>query len=228
MAYPGTPATDTTSEGTADRISVQTASTGAGDAADRAGSSHGPTAEAGHPQPNPESATSASALELDGLICDIDKSMRYNKRRQAHFERWHRWSMLGIIVMGSAAAAKFKGAEFYLSLAAAVIGAVDLVYSPSIRAAEHAALHRRFLELLSTIRVTGNPSPEQIRSWQAERLKIEADEPPTFWALEADGWNETQRALGRNKDKPNHISWWKRPLKHFVRFEGANFLPRSA
>jgi hypothetical protein len=136
--------------------------------------------------------------------------------------------MLGIIVTGSAAAAKFKGVEFYLSLAAAVIGAVDLVYSPSIRAAEHAALHRRFSELLSAIRVAGNPSSEQIQSWQAERLKIEADEPPIFWAVEADCWNETQRALGRNKDKPNHIPWWKRPLRHFIRFEGADFLPRSA
>src|SRR5688572_7665551 len=94
-------------------------------------------------------------LELDGLICDIDKSMRYPKRRQAHFERWHKLNMLGVIILGSAAAARFRSAEAYFGLAAALIGALDLVYSPSIRAGEHAALHRRFSDLLSAIRSTG-------------------------------------------------------------------------
>jgi hypothetical protein len=226
MANPDTPAADATGAVAATTNSIRTASAATVDAADRTGADTGPT-EADARRQNSESETAAAALELDGLICDIDKSMRYNRRRQAHFERWHKWSMLGVIILGSAAAARFHSAEVYFGLAAALIGALDLVYSPSIRAAEHAALHRRFSELLSVIRSTVNPTPDQIRGWQAERLTIEADEPPTFWAVEADCWNETQRAFGRSKDKPNSIGWWRRPLKHFVRFEGVNFQPHS-
>jgi len=56
--------------------------------------------------------------------------------------------------------------------------------------------------------------------WEAERLKIEKDELPIFYALEADCDNQVRRAWGRTK-KMVEIDWWSRftmfVLKHSPR-----------
>jgi hypothetical protein len=226
MAHADTPATDTTGAIPADADSVRTASTAPVDAADRTGADAGP-AEADARRQDAQSVAASEALRLDGLAFDIEKSMRYHRRRQAHYERWHRWSMLAVIVLGSAAAARYKSSEALFGLSAAVIGALDLVYSPSIKAAEHAELHRRFSDLLASIRSAEAAGPDRLRQWEVDRLTIEANEPPTYWALEADCWNETARAMGRRKEPFNRIGW-RRPLKHLVRFEGADFAQQPA
>jgi hypothetical protein len=175
-------------------------------------------------------------VRLADLLFEVDKSLRYHQRRRAHFERWHRWSMLAIALLGSAAVAKWENsialldipANAILGLLTAMIGALDLVYAPAIRAGEHERLHRRFTELAIAIKRCVQPTELDLSKWEAERLIIEADEPPIFWAVDADCFNETARLLGQTKEPFNIVGWWRRPLKHFIRFEGQNFIPRTS
>ncbi|HMR33956.1 MAG TPA: hypothetical protein PKA13_21555 [Geminicoccaceae bacterium] len=167
------------------------------------------------------SPAAAEALKLDGLRFAIEKSLRYHQRRRAHFERWHRLAMFCIILMGSAAIVPWS--PWFFGLIAAALAALDLVYSPAVRACDHDRLYRCFAELAGSIASEAAPTDAHLRAWAGQRIKIEADEPPVFWAVEADCYNEVARAWGRTKEPLNQLALWQRPIKHFVRFEGTDF-----
>lgn len=220
---------DTTGQAAADRAYQAASSHTSGNSP----SAVGPAGAGDQERSGPEAAS--EAMRLSDLLFEVDKSLRYHQRRRAHFERWHRWSMLAIVLLGSAAVARWEDsisllgvpANAMLGLLTALIGALDLVYAPAIRAGEHERLHRRFTELAVLIRRCDKPTSIDISRWETERLFIEADEPPIFWALEADCFNETARSLGRTKE-PLNVVGWRRPLKHLIRFEGRSFAPRAS
>jgi hypothetical protein len=165
-----------------------------------------------------------NAIELDGLRFSIEKSLRYHQRRRAFFETVHRILMLMVIILGSAAATSIFGtSSTLLALMTALVGAFDLVWAPGSKARDHLVLHQRFSALTTEILRTPNPSPRQIVEWSAKRVEIETDEPPIYWALERDCYNEVCHAWGRdqNPNALNKLSHLERWFMNFYRFDQA-------
>jgi len=139
--------------------------------------------------------------EQYALFFDVRRSIRYHDRRRAFFETLHR--LTGALTVLLAGAVLFDIARpgdnpaWLLALAAiaAVLSAFDLVAGYSSRANRHADLKRRFVALESGILAADTADA----TWQrlaADRLAIEADEPPIYRALDVLCHNELARAEG--------------------------------
>jgi hypothetical protein len=174
----------------------------------------------------PPAATAAEKVDeigsaAHGLKFAIDKSIRYHQRRRAHYDRIHRMLMFLIILSGSAAFASvtvpFVPSQWFGAVAA-VIAALDLVWGFSHRARDHEILVRDFTELAATVNATEISVPA-LAAWTNRRLEIEAKEPPTFWAVEADCYNEAARALDADREFLVSIPWMHRRLMNWWRFE---------
>lgn len=163
--------------------------------------------------------------ELDGLNFAIEKSMRYHQRRRAHYERLHRLVMLLIIISGSAAFARYQ--PEFAGLGATVLGALDLVFGLGTKARDHHVLYRQFSDLARRARKIEGPAPAELEELRNERLAIEVDEPPIFWALETDCYDEVCRAWGRQPSQQHELRWYHRLLMHWLRFEQASFTLRE-
>jgi len=156
--------------------------------------------------------------ELDDLVFFIEKSLRYHQRRKGFFEACHRWLMFLIIMLGAVSAANVFGSSVAFALSSAAIAAVDLVFSLGPRARDHLLLHRRFSVLMAEILRTLSLDPTVLAEWQARRVEIVAEEPPIYWALDRDCYNEVHLARGE-RDGLFKLSWAERLFMHFWRFE---------
>lgn len=162
---------------------------------------------------------------VDELRFGIEKSMRYHRRRQAFYESCRRTLMLGVILGGSAGIAQY--APIWAGLAVTVLAALDLVWDIGVRAREHRFLHWRYAMLLAEIPAGMDAEAGAVERWRRQRLEIEAEEPPIYWALEADCYNEVCRALARDHGVLQ-IAHRKRLLMHLWRFEQSHFAPQAA
>lgn len=130
--------------------------------------------------------------------------------------------MLIIILLGSSAFAKPFGHPGWFGLAIAAFAAIDLVWGLSHRARDHQSLRKQFSELTAAMEEHGDEADEAtLREWKAKRIRIEADEPPIFWAVEHDCANEVAVALGHN-DYYQPLPWHKRLLMNWIRFDHAD------
>jgi len=141
--------------------------------------------------------TSATAeTQLAGIKFAVDKSKRYHQRRRGFFDACHNLTMFVVIICGSAAfAGQFTTLAGFI---AALFGAVDLVLQFSHKARDHHDLYRRFSRLGIEISLLQVASEDVVRAFTAKCQEIELEEPPIYWALEADCDNEALRALGRD------------------------------
>jgi hypothetical protein len=165
------------------------------------------------------------AKDVDALSFEVERSARYHQRRRAHFERLHRWVMLGVIISGSAAFADWNPAS--AGLIATLLGALDLVVGFGTKARDHQVLYQRFADLGRRIQRADEPGPAEVKAWQDEKLAIDAEEPPIYRALEADCYNEVCRAWGRTSPQMPTLTPVQRLLMHWHRFEAAEFPPRA-
>lgn len=175
----------------------------------------------------PPAAARVKPDALRELRFHIDKSLRYHQRRRGYYERLHRWTMLGVIVAGSAAFA--EQAPKFFGAVAALLGAFDLVFGYSHRARDHDQLHRRFVELSIKARAATPGDDATIKTLIAERERLEADEPPIFWLLEADCDNETTVAWGlERKNGLVPLTRWQRFTMNMRRADGLHLPSRQA
>jgi hypothetical protein len=157
------------------------------------------------------------------LLFAVRRSMRYHDRRRAFFERLHRvTNVLTILMAGSVLHQLGQDGEAAvwlvgLSVAAALMAAVDMVLGYSSRAALHRELKVRFAELEIAM-LSGNDAPETWVAHQVERLKIERDEPPIYHALDLLCHNETAAAEGiKRSERPQDfetLTPWQRMTSH--------------
>jgi hypothetical protein len=174
--------------------------------------------------------------KIDALNFGIEKSLRYHQRRRAFYEGGHRWAMFGVIILGSAAFGTIQGLlgtwspiiSSFAALLAAVLAAADLVFDLSTRARDHLLLHRSYSDLASDIRTKQEPTQDAYQSWLDRRIKIEAEEPPIYWALEASCDNEVTSAWDRDK---KHglvpLTRWQRLMMNFLTFHKVEFAARE-
>ena len=158
--------------------------------------------------------------KINDLDFAIEKSMRYHQRRRGFYDSAHKRIMFIIILAGSAAFSGVVG-DYFAGLAA-LLAAVDLVWVPSRRARDHEMLFRRFSELAIAIRTAPEPDKASYEKWVRERIGIETDEPPVYWALEADCDNEVRRAWGKDSELAN-IGWLSRRTMNVSRHEKAQY-----
>ncbi len=147
--------------------------------------------------------------------------MRYHQRRRGFYDFFHKAFMFLIVVAGSSAT--FSGLSGVFAVIAAVLAAIDLVWGLSHRARDHEMLFRRFSDLAIKIR-TEEQTEASYREWMGERVSIEKDEPPIYWALEADCDNEVRRARGKDTELAR-IGWWCRKTMYFIRHAEKVFKP---
>lgn len=154
----------------------------------------------------------------------------YHKSRQRRLEWWARAANLVTILLGSAAAAKAFGlggpsTEILIGFFVAAVGALQLVYDWSSKARTHEFLQRRFYEVLAKIEEadSGVISKGELQRFNAELIRIYADEPPTLRALDAVAYNEALDSLGGAKGDRLVLSAWQSLWKHCYAFAETHF-----
>lgn len=155
---------------------------------------------------------------IDKLGFQVEKSMRYHQRIRGHYDTWNKVFMFVIIILGSGA---ISDRPSLFVMAAAIIAAANLVWSPSHRARDHEILFRRFSDLAILIR-SSDRTATNLQAWIKQRIMIESDEPPIFYALEADCDNQVRRAWGRVGELVR-IGWWRRQTMYWLRHVNAKF-----
>jgi hypothetical protein len=143
------------------------------------------------------------------VLWAAQRSQRYHSRRTAFFERWNKTTAFVGIIGGSTVIASLGQyvPGWLASLGAAaivVMSAIDLVAGTGEMARRHNDLRRRFCELEAEIVSDLAPSEASVAKWQAKRLAIESDEPPTYVALDVQCHNELARAYGPAANMPSH------------------------
>jgi hypothetical protein len=196
-----------------------------------------PTADTGQENRNPGSKTTSTAEkavedDIDDLRFEVERSIRYNRRRQAFYEWWHRTTMFVVIIAGSGTITELFGWKLVFECAIVIAGTLDLVIGFSMKARDHHQLAHRFYELAILMDTAAEAKRRDVTLWTKRRLEIDADEPPVYCALEADCWNEAARAMGRDDDnievkRLNHIPLFFKATRNFCRWSGKDFRPKK-
>ena len=159
------------------------------------------------------------------LLWSVQRSARYHARRQAFFDTWRRVTAALGVIFGSAAAVDLLHAStsqghsvgIAAAFVVAVASALDLVVGTSDMAWQHRELRKRFLELECQIRrCPDKPRPEELARWREFRIGIEADEPPTYVAVDLLCENELARANGAG-DRAK-LNPWERATAHWLKW----------
>ena len=151
----------------------------------------------------------------------VRRSVRYHMRRQRFFERWHMFTSAMAVIFGSATVVMvLSKLSPWLTAGAAIIvtvfSAVDLVVGTSKAAGLHNDLARRFIALEKNMVLVGDPTEEDNRQFTADRLAIEADEPPILRVLDVLCHNELMRAMGFPDSDLVKVGPVRRGLAQFV------------
>lgn len=154
-----------------------------------------------------------------GLLFDVRRSIRYHDRRRAFFEGMHRFTNVLTIILAGGVLFELAGTgspALWLQgvgLFAAILAAFDMVVGYAARANQHTDLRARFVELEIDI-LSGGLEEGAWRQHQVKRLKIEADEPPIYRALDLLCRNEQLIAQGfKREDTPKEFA----KVGHFAR-----------
>lgn len=139
--------------------------------------------------------------EMWKLLFGVQRSARYHDRRCRFYDQAHTLTAGLSLLLGSASVASLAQGSDELRLAAmigsglvAVLSSFDLVIGYARKAREHAGLKRRFIALEAAM--TKAPDDELLATYKAQRLKIEADEPPKMHALDILCHVELARSYG--------------------------------
>jgi len=157
------------------------------------------------------------------LLFGIRRSIRYHSRRIQFFDRFHLITTALVVIFGSATILAVLSAvdKSYAIGAAAVItvlSVIDLIVGTSKMSRLHESLARRFIELEKKMITTTEEkfSSDDLMTMTAERLGIEADEPPVLRVLDSLCQNELLRAMGYGREEFLRIAWYQRMVAQFI------------
>jgi hypothetical protein len=149
----------------------------------------------------------------------VRRSIRYNARRRAFFDRLDQLTNMLAVIFGSAAVYGVLDSDHHtIALVASgvvtVISAINLVVGSSQRARKHDDLARQFTVLEREM--IGEVSEDRLAYMKRARLEIEAEEPPVMHVLNCICHNEQMRAEGYPKEDLANIRWWQRAFSQVV------------
>jgi hypothetical protein len=146
-------------------------------------------------------------------------SARYHARRRGWYDALSRTAGAAAAVFGSAAFAAILGdggrwAAPYFAFTTAVAGVLNMAFAPSEKGRKEDSLYRHFCELAAEI--AGSKSEEQndVRSWDARRLLIDADAFAPRSALAVICHNEEAEARGYSDDQKFRVRWYQGTFAH--------------
>ena|SRR6266508_3456665 len=146
--------------------------------------------------------------DLHELLFGVRRSIRYHVKRQQFFDRLNGLTSFFNVIFGSAAVvALIKTNIEYVGVPAAalvtVLSSIDLVVGYSRKARVHERLACKFIDLDKEIISRNNIdlTESELAKFSAERLDIEADEPPVKVVLDSICHNEMCRAEGYKDPK---------------------------
>ena len=180
-----------------------------------------------------DTVPNAEKKELDLLLTDVRRSVRYHMYRRRHYEGRHRLVSSISTISGSAIVAVLwtkapipSFIPIVIAIVVTIISVWDLASQTVSMARLHSDLARKFIELEQKLMVMiphlGTSSYDMASSVfdmpkaQAERLMIESEEPPIYRLLDVICHNETIDAYGRNRGDMYRIPWRKWVTSNFI------------
>lgn len=153
-------------------------------------------------------------LERHNLLFDTQRSIRYHTRRRAFFDRLDQMTNMLSVIFGSAAVFGVLEKDYQaLALVAAAVvtvtSAINLVLGSAQRARAHADFSRRYVALERRLSCEPKCDDALLRDVRAERLCIEAEEPPVLHVLNVICHNEQMRAMGYPRKQWAPVRWWQ-------------------
>jgi len=156
------------------------------------------------------------------LLFGIRRSIRYHNRRCKFFDGFNLFVNAVNILFGSAVVVSVlssmnKTLSLSIALSVTAFTTLNLLFNTSIKARLHSDLARRFIELEKKLVVAGEDiKTEDLNKFIAERLDIEADEPPVLRVLNCICHNELSRAMGYSKEHFVSIKFYQRWASQFI------------
>jgi hypothetical protein len=158
----------------------------------------------------------------------VQRSIRYHARRQAFYDFWNTLTNATSIILGAGTvAALVNTSSFAMELrlwfpvVITLVSTLNLVWGTARAARLHNDLYRRFVALEQEITSAAQIDDATLRAFQTKRLTIEADEPPTKFAVDVLCHNELARAIGSNDYY--QVRFWQRWFAHLFSFSSAKF-----
>jgi len=158
--------------------------------------------------------------KLYALLFGVRRSIRYHNRRRMFFDRFNLITKALSVVFGSATiytvlSQTSPKATIGAAAIVTLFSALDLVVGTVRMARLHDDLARRFIALEKEIVQTIHPTEENLARFTAQRLDIEADEPPVYRVLDALCHNELARAEGHPQEEFAKIRLYQRWFAQF-------------
>lgn len=151
-----------------------------------------------------ESASAPASEEVETalhyLSFGLAVSLRYHAKRWRWFEGLHNLAAATSILSATAAFAtvisEYGDVGKWIAINLAAVTALDLVMGFGRRATTHSELYQRFSALAAEIARAPSISAADVRNWTADRLLLEASEPPSLGTLNVICHNEEVEARG--------------------------------
>lgn len=164
----------------------------------------------------------------ESILYRAELSCSYHRKREQFFTLADRWDKVATLVLGAAAFTEIVPEECrnWLALPFAVFASASLVFDFSERAKKHADLATRFKMLESEMEAKGPRDFEEqdLNTWAARLVEIEAGEPPVYCVLVRLCQNEIAKAR-RQPEDVYPVKWHHRVLAHIVPFSDAALDP---
>jgi len=154
------------------------------------------------PAQHSPSGVSQNSLDerVHDLLFGVRRSIRYHNHRRRFFDGFDRFVKVLSVVGGSGAVVSAISSvhEVTIGLAAVIafLSAISLIVGPAQAARLHEELAKRFSGLEHAIALTSDWTANRLRKFEADRLLIEAEEPPIMRVLDSQCHNELCRAMG--------------------------------
>lgn len=174
----------------------------------------------------------SDAEQLYSLDFDLDRSVRYHRRRQGYLRATAEAYKLAAVLAASAAAANaflpVSTASWASAVSAALVPVILYLLLRSKRLRALASLHDHLGSQFVSARraAVADATPDLLRKLTDLRLQIEMEEPPIYRALDMLCHNAVCRARGLGETETYRVGPMHRLLANLFRFP--SFVPRPA
>jgi hypothetical protein len=164
---------------------------------------------------------------------DALRNAIYHTERRTFLDFVNRSLNFCVIILGAGVAANIAG-QFkidgrWLEFGVVFVATAQLVFDLGSRARTHEFLQKRYYEMLSEMEKEDIGAEDVKKKWSVKLLTIAADEPLPMRALDALAYNKVVDALISDVTEAQkcrlHVWWWQRRLRHYIAFQGVQFLP---
>lgn len=171
----------------------------------------------------PEATQGQEVSPIQALAMRAYRNARYHEDRQAWYDALSKWSNFLTILFGSGAfAAAIGSSEFWAAVGGAmtaIIGAAQLVFDFGVKARMHGELRRGF----ALIAAEAAEPHADVAKLNVAMVRLYADEPDTYHAVNALAYNAAQKAFGRPDSTLIKVSPKATRFRHWRRFEPSDF-----